>query len=195
MKRLSLPISFSGRFSKKSLMIIAPLMVLLLFVSVIAMLQTSASRKTNPAPSAQEYRQQLQGQVDSTSGAPRSGRDPAAQTQTSLNSVASAPTGTGLQTDTPAAGLSGNDNHHATSGQAYSDSAFNNKQAGISAAGCYIDYGVQGQECLPSHAAEADGTLTCAGVRQHFPNGIKVTGTDRFKLDGNGDKLACGTGE
>ena len=139
--------------------------------------------------SVAEYKEQLRQQADDDTGAPQSGRSPSNQLQTGLSDAASQPNGTGTRTDTPASGLTGStDNHH--------DAPANNSQeTGINSAGCYIDYGIQGQECLPAHAA-TNGTLTCSDVRNHgFPDGIKVTGTDRFKLDKNGDKIACGAND
>jgi hypothetical protein len=29
----------------------------------------------------------------------------------------------------------------------------------------------------------------------HFPDGVVVSGRDRFRLDRNGDGIACGTGD
>ncbi|HSH18360.1 MAG TPA: hypothetical protein VK978_03175, partial [Candidatus Saccharimonadales bacterium] len=69
------------------------------------------------------------------------------------------------------------------------------KKTGVNAAGCYINYGIQGEQCLPAGLANADGTLSCDKVRTKFASGIKVSGNDRFHLDHNHDGLACGAGE
>lgn len=169
-----------------------PVLIVLLFVACLAAIQLAASLGDKQSgPDAAAYKEQLRSQVEGPDGTPNSGRDPASQGQTSLADAASRPAGAGSRTDTPAAGVTGDHNTHNTSGDVYGDA----NQTGVNSAGCYIDYGVQGQECLPAHAAGSDGKLTCGEVRQHFPKGVKVTGTDRFKLDANGDKLACGSGE
>ncbi len=165
-------------------------------VPVVAVLVLGAIVLTNWAVAAQRsavksttaaQQKQLRQQVDTSSGAPRSGRDPSAQAQTGLSAAASAPSGTGLRTDKPAAGIQGDTSHHATPGHVHGDSS----QTGLNSAGCYIGYGVQGEQCLPAHAADENGNLTCAGVRAHFPSGIKVTGTDRYKLDVSRNGIAC----
>ncbi len=148
--------------------------------------QRLAIRQVSPA-----QQKQLRDQVDTASGSPRSGRDPSSQAQTDLSAAASAPSGTGLRTDKPAAGVQGDTNHSATHNHAHTDTS----RSGLNAAGCFIDYGIQGEQCLPAHAAESNGTLTCTEVRKHFPEGIKVTGTDRYRLDTNRDGIACGPRE
>lgn len=183
--------------SKKTILILTPLVVVLVFVASIAMLQVQSTKQTTAkTPSAQEYQQELQSQVDTETGAPRSGRDPAAQGQATLASAANTPSGVGHRTDTPAANVDTSSSasahgHHATSADVYGTPG----KDGVNSAGCYVDYGIQGQQCLPRHASGTDGQLTCAEVRVHFAKGIKVTGTDRFNLDANGDKTACGLGE
>lgn len=144
--------------------------------------------------SSEQYQQSLQSQVDSGDGSPVSGRDPANQSQTSLAAAAATPSGTGTRTDTPAAGATGSTGNKVSPDQVYGSNG--DQQAnGINSAGCFYDYGVPGQECMPAHMANADGKLDCRGVKMHFPNGIKVSGTDRFSLDTNGDKIACGAGD
>lgn len=137
-----------------------------------------------------EYSEDLQSQVDDSTGSPRSGRDPAAQSQASLAEVASRPTGAGTRTDKPAAGVSGNSNSRVESSDIYGDP----KTTGINSAGCYFDYGKQGEHCVPAHAVH-HGPLTCAAVNRYFENGVKVTGKDRFNLDKNNDGIACGQGD
>jgi hypothetical protein len=172
-------------FSKQSI-VAASLVAAAVSMTVLGLVL--AFQDNSRKASAEVYKAQLQGQVDNPAGAPRDGRDPAGQGQSSLASAASKPAGAGKRTDKPAAGVkaSGQAAAPATTGSA--------QQTGLGTNGCYIDYGIQGQECLPAHAA-TNGTLTCDGVRMHFPHGIAVTGTDRFHLDHNGDGLACGHGE
>jgi hypothetical protein len=137
------------------------------------------------------YKQTLQNQVDTSDGQPRDGRDPGSQSQTSLMQAASSPHGNGMQTDTPASGVSGSNHPQTTSADIYGDPS----KTGINAAGCYIDYGIQGQECLQADMANSDGSMGCDMVRMEFPNGIKVTGKDRFNLDHNQNKIACDSGD
>lgn len=139
------------------------------------------------SPTAAAYKQQLKSQVDNASGKPRSGRDPAGQQQTSLALAASSEHGSGMQTDTPAAGLTGSNRGAAKPSDVYGDPS----KSRINDAGCYIDYGIQGQECLPESIA-MDGMVMCEDVVKEFPKGIKVVGTDRFGLDTNHDGIACG---
>lgn len=130
--------------------------------------------------------------VDTADGAPQTGRDPSQQQQSSLNDAASSPTASGKQTDKPAADVQGDHNHdHATHEDVVNDPS----ETGVGLNGCYVDYGVQGEQCLPAHIAGDDKKLTCHEVHSKFANGIKVTGTDRFGLDENKDGTACGSGD
>jgi hypothetical protein len=151
-----------------------------------------ASKAAGPSSEEVEaYQDYLQSQVDTETGAPRDGRDPANQQQSSLASAAANSFGAGQRVDQPAANVDGDHSHHHDSSDVYGDPS----QTGIGINGCYIDYGIQGQECVPAHAA-TNGTLTCQGVKSHgFSNGIEVTGTDRFHLDKNGDDIACNSGD
>ena len=141
-------------------------------------------------PQRTQTEQQLQAQVETPKGEPQTGRDPASQPQNGLATAASRPSGFGERTDTPAAGVTGSQRQTKAS-DVYKDP----KQTGIGSNGCYVDYGVQGQQCLPAHASGDDKFLTCAEVRGHFKDGIKVTGTDRFHLDGNTNGTACEPGD
>lgn len=163
---------------------------LLLFQPTILGINDAADASA-AGSSAQAGRERLRQQVESADGTPAGGRDPASQSQSSLAAAASQAAGAGTRTDKPAAGVTGNHHTHHKSSDIYGHAG----HTGINSAGCYIDYGIQGQQCLPAHAAGTDGRLTCDEVRRHFASGISVTGTDRFGLDKNGDKLACGSGE
>lgn len=149
--------------------------------------RTAAAHKA----SAEAYKRDLQSQVDSSNGTPQTGRDPSTQQQTSLDQAASTASGNGLRTSTPAAGLTDHSHHHATYADMYGDPS----KTGINAAGCFIDYGIPGEQCLAAGLAEPDGALRCDKVRTKFPDGIKVSGTDRFHIDADGDGMACGAGE
>lgn len=181
MQKLSLPVK-----------VLLPLLAVLVLAGGVMLTdwaQAARRATTNAVRSLTATQQKgLREQVDTSSGAPRSGRDPSAQAQNSLSAAASAPSGTGLRTDKPAAGVQGDTKHQAAHGHVHGDA----RQTGLNVAGCYIDYGVQGEQCLPAHAADSNGNLTCTGVRKHFPEGIKVSGTDRYRLDTNRDGVACG---
>lgn len=130
--------------------------------------------------------------VDMADSAPQTGRDPSQQQQASLNDAASRPTASGKQTDKPAADVQGDHNHdHATHEDVVNDPS----ETGVGLNGCYVDYGVQGEQCVPAHIAGDDKKLSCHEVHSKFANGIKVTGTDRFGLDKNHDGVACGDGD
>jgi len=161
-------------------------------ILVISIVMVAPSTGTGPSTAnIQANREYLRSQVDTETGAPREGRDPTTQQQTSLASAASNPTGARQRVDKPAAGVQGDHSHHNSSSDVYGDP----NQTGIGSNGCYIDYGIPGEQCVPAHAA-TNGTLTCDGVHSHgFPNGIKVSGTDRFGLDTNHDGTACGNGD
>ncbi|HSX44884.1 MAG TPA: hypothetical protein VLF39_02085 [Candidatus Saccharimonadales bacterium] len=149
-----------------------------------AMLIVTPSIATQPTVIATgvNYKDRLKSQVDSSDGSPRSGRDPASQKQISLSEAASAPNSRSMA------------NNYSTQPESAPSQA-QLKAEGIGTNGCYVDYGVQGQECLPAHAGGANGVLTCNGVREHFASGIKVTGTDRYHLDSNHNGTACDSGD
>jgi len=66
--------------------------------------------------------------------------------------------------------------------------------------GCVLDYGDPGQ-CLPtrppssSTEASTASAWTCEDVRQLFPDGLTARAGDPLRLDGNGNGVACGTGD
>jgi len=175
--------------TKQQLRRALPIAVALAVIVGIAAFQATSAPATAPRD-AEAYKKELQSQVTAQDGTPSSGRDPSTQQQTSLASAASKPSGVGQRTDTPAAGTAGS-SAHTDPDDVYGDPA----KTGIGTNGCYVDYGKQGEQCLPAHAAMG-GDLTCDNVRSHgFPHGIKVTGKDRFHLDTNHDGTACGHNE
>jgi hypothetical protein len=147
----------------------------------------AAADATKAASNGQSYK----GQVENSKGEPLNGRNPANQSQTSLASAASSPAGNGRRTDTPAKDVKGDQNHKTT----YSDTYGDPKKTGINSAGCFVDYGIPGEQCMPAGMADKDGKLTCSAVHMHFPEGLKVSGTDRFNLDTNHDGIACNSGD
>jgi hypothetical protein len=66
--------------------------------------------------------------------------------------------------------------------------------------GCFKNYGEPGQ-CLPllSPAQQAMPDMnhpwTCVEVRELFPEGISVRGSDTLGLDTNRDRTMCGPGD
>ena len=185
------PIEVFGRKLASLRVIAAVAAILLIVVAGLLLLVNNDSNNATKPISQEAYRQQLQAQVEQADGTPNTGRDPASQGQNSLEAAASKPAGAGLRTDQPASGANGTSGGHAGHGDVSGDA----KGTGIGSNGCFIDYGVQGEQCLPAHAAGDDKVLNCAEVRKYFKDGIKVTGTDRFHLDHDGDKIACGPGE
>lgn len=141
-----------------------------------------------PAPAAGRagptaYQRQLQGQVQDGAGAPRAGRDPANQPQTSLAEAASRPhvmpgKGRGTRVTTP---------------RAPRTVLADPRRTGVLSNGCATGYGDAGQ-CVPARAPGGKA-MTCAVLVATFPDGIAVTGRDRLGLDTNRDKVACGPGD
>lgn len=177
---------------RRKLRIIIPAAAMLIFLASIATVQF-ATRPTSNEPTKHDtksYQESLKAQVDNTDGSPVSGRNPASQSQTSLSTAASTPSGTGTRTDNVASGVAG-----STGNAKAAPSTADQQKTGINSAGCFFDYGIPGQECVPASMANSDGTLSCTGVRMHFPKGVKVSGTDRFHLDANHDGTACGSGD
>ncbi|MBL8159622.1 hypothetical protein JNJ66_04140 [Candidatus Saccharibacteria bacterium] len=160
---------------------------------------TFATGTGAPSAAQEEYQKQLQSQVESGDGAPLSGRDPASQPQNSLQSAASKPIGTesNIQTpddgSTPAAGVNTDHSGHTGHTPVPGSSANEAQESGVSSGGCLIDYGKAGEQCL-QYPGSRD-KITCEYVRTKFKDGIAATGTDRFNLDRNKDKIACGKGD
>lgn len=159
-------------------------------IAAIGLIYVAASATNDTSlATPQDYKEHLRLQVESADGTPLSGRDPTSQNQSGLASVASKPSQFG-PSDQPAAGVNGDHSYHVEPDDVYGDPT----QTGIGANGCYLDYGTPGVQCLPAHAAQ-DKQLTCAGVLEHFPEGISVSGEDRFHLDTNLDGVACGAAD
>lgn len=183
-RKAVLPIPKPTRFTPQRLVVAcAAVFVLALGLTLIrtVSIADNASSKPGDVSGSQEN---LRQQVETADRIPRDGRDPASQQQNSLAAAASRDNGSTL-TDTEGTSSAGN-GQPAKPSDVFTDSS----KSGIGSNGCYVDYGIQGQQCLPAHAAH-NGSLDCGGVRKHFPDGIRVTGTDRFKLDKNGDSIAC----
>jgi hypothetical protein len=168
------------------------LVIMLIWGLVGANLHNPAAVST---AAAKKYQQQLQSQVQNSNGTPTTGRDPSSQTQNSLASAASKPSGTGLRTDTVASGVTADTNHHVDPGNTMQGMDMGGSATnGVLSNGCLADYGIPGQQCLTPYAPN-NQPLTCTYVRQQFPQGIKVTGSDTRHLDTNGDGTACSSGD
>lgn len=148
--------------------------------------QTIAAKK----PITQSEQAALKSQVDTSTGQPQSGRDPSRQPQSSLQAAASSQHGNGMQNSKPASDITGSNRPATKASDVYGDPS----KTGINDAGCYIDYGIQGQQCLAADMA-ANGKMSCDMVHMDFPDGISVVGTDRLGLDLNKDGTACGKGD
>lgn len=150
-------------------------------VMLVTILDGTAPAAGRAGPTA--YQRQLQGQVQDAAGAPRAGRDPANQPQTSLAEAASRPhvmpgkgRGTKVTAPRPPRTVIGDP-----------------RRTGVLSNGCATGYGDVGQ-CVPARAPGGKA-MTCAILVGTFPDGIAVTGRDRLKLDTDGDKVACGPGD
>lgn len=136
-------------------------------------------------PTGQIARQpQTDNQLETTTGAPAKGRNPASQQQTALGAAASQPIGAGQRTSRPAADLKG-DKRRVNPADVLPDT----KKTGMLANGCLADYGRPGEECVPSYAVSQANP--CQSIRRNFPGGVVVSGSDRFNLDTNRNGTAC----
>lgn len=178
-------------------------LVAVVAVGIVIALGLSSTPSTNSASELEASRRQLRSEVDTVSGAPRSGRDPSSQPQNDLASAASKPSGTGRQLETKPATGSPSTAPNATTpastnvqhGQhAASETLHDPKQTGTSSGGCLLAYGKSGEQCLPARAP-GNLPLTCDYIRKQFPLGIQVNGTDTLSLDMNQDKVACNAGD
>lgn len=169
------------------------LAVLLVFGSVGVVHAIGSANSTRQVSSPLAYKHQLRSQVDTDTGAPRSGRDPLDQVQSSLAAAASQPVGIGQQVAKPAANVTGT--HRQTPASSVLPDT---KNTGVLASGCLAGYGQPGAQCIPAHPAN-NQAVTCAYLRKLLPEttakGIQVNGTDTLKLDTNKNKLACGSGD
>ncbi|HSH56115.1 MAG TPA: hypothetical protein VK983_04810 [Candidatus Limnocylindrales bacterium] len=175
---------------RPSVLLPSLLITILASVLLLQLPAFSAGSASKQSQDARAYRQQLQSQVESADGTPREGRNPATQKQSGLMAAASVPAGAGSRTDRPAAGVQG-----TVRGSADAHAGHNQRPEGVTSAGCLVDYGKPGEQCVSADLMSSQGTLSCAAVRKQFDSGVKVSGTDRFRLDTNSDKIACGRGD
>ena len=134
------------------------------------------------------YQRQLQAQVENSKGAPKAGLDPAKERQTSLSAAARKPNdGAGQRGRKPAQAVKLRKLRR-------SPDAVLNDAPGEVLGGCLAGYGTPGEQCLPARAPR-DKPMTCAYASRLFPDGIKVTGRDRLRLDTDRDGIACGPGD
>lgn len=141
--------------------------------------QAPAAGREGPTP----YQRQLQTQVQDGAGAPRAGRDPARQPQTSLAQAAGRPhatpaTGRGTRVTTP-----------RRAGPLLGDPG----KSGVLSNGCALGYG-DADQCLPARAP-GNVPMTCAHALTLFPEGVPVRAKDRLRLDTNRDGWACRDGD
>ncbi|MBC7707672.1 hypothetical protein H7Y63_00415 [Polaromonas sp.] len=102
-----------------------------------------ANRSPQLTPS--QFEKSLTAQVQTETGAPRAGRDPATQQQASLTYAASQPTGNGTRTDTPAKNIVG--------GQApvsASDVLPKTHKTHVLSSGCKVVANMPSGTCVPS---------------------------------------------
>lgn len=185
MKSLKHYAALSGKRARLPLLMIASVAVL----SNFTLQQYDAIGESPARQAASPIRQQLRNQVEKANGSPLKGRDPANQSQSSLLSAAAQSNGIGRRTDKPAVGVRG-DTRRVDPASVLPDS----KKTGVMANGCLIDYGQPGQECVPARMISKT-SIACDEIRKVFPNGVLVSGTDRFGLDTDSDGIACGPGD
>lgn len=178
--------------SKKKPMINRALLLLFVFIGTFAGVHMVSA--ANSPTNGQTYQQQLQAEVDTTTGAPQDGRNPAAQTQTSLAYAASQANGPGQQVDTPAANVVGDTSHKVDPASVLPDT----KDTGVLSGGCLLGYGTPGAQCVQvgkvlaqqqvsvSQAASAklnlaSQPLSCDPNAQQALQGIQLNSTDPFK--------------
>jgi hypothetical protein len=171
--------------------------LVLLFVLLGTFAAVHMVSAANDSSSKQTYQQQLQSQVDTTTGAPIDGRNPASQTQTTLAYAASQPAGPGQQVDKPAAAVTGTEKHVDPT-SVLPDT----KNTGVLAGGCLLGYGVPGAQCVQVGkvaAAQAAGStlnlsslpLTCDPNGQQALQGIQLISTNLINPSRPSDKAAC----
>ncbi len=153
-----------------------------------AVMASAATTSKRGAPTA--YQLSLRSKVDTSAGAPRPGRDPAAQKQTTLQQAAHQAVGNGTRADKVAKNLTKDHAKDVTPGQVIS----NPKTSHMLSNGCAVGYGDPGAQCLPAKGPD-DTQETCMDARQIFPDGVKVTGTDWLKLDTDKNGVACDAGD
>jgi hypothetical protein len=118
----------------------------------IAMVAQGAANKPLTA-----YQQQLRSQVQTTTGAPITGRDPAKQMQISLQTAGSMPEGIGTRVDKDAAAVVGDHNHHVNPALVLP----NPKTSGIYSNGCKVGFAKPGQTCVTAFMPDTS-VIDCA---------------------------------
>jgi hypothetical protein len=134
------------------------------------------------------YQRTLQAQVENARGEPKDGSDPARERQTSLAAAARTPNeSVGQRGRKPARAVKLRKLRRSASAVLGDD-------PGEILGGCLAGYGKPGEQCLPARAPR-DKPMTCAYASRLFPDGIKVTGRDRLRLDTDRDGIACDPGD
>jgi hypothetical protein len=157
--------------------------LVLLFVLLGTFAAVHMVSAANDSSNKQTYQQQLQSQVDTTTGAPIDGRNPASQTQTTLAYAASQPAGPGQQVDKPAAAVTGTEKHVDPT-SVLPDT----KNTGVLAGGCLLGYGAQ---AAGSTLNLSSLSLTCDPNGQQALQGIQLISTDLVNPSRPSDKAAC----
>lgn len=148
----------------------------------VSLVQSGPAQGDARASGPTAYQRQLVAEVQDGAGAPRTGSDPARQRQGSLAAAASRPQGTGLRSTRPATGVRTGSVVRQAPRPAI---------PGVTSGGCALGYGTAGAQCMPARGP-GNTTLTCTYVLSLFPDGIRVTGPDRLRLDTDRDSVACG---
>jgi hypothetical protein len=173
--------------------------LILLFVFIGAFATVHMVSAANDTTSKQTYQQQLQSEVDTTSGSPIDGRNPATQTQTTLAYAASQAAGPGQQVDKPAANVVGDTSHKVDPSSVLPDT----KNTGVLSGGCLIGYGIPGQQCVQVGKVQVSGQtsgaqlnlatqpLTCDPTDKQALQGIQLISTNLVNPPKASSKAAC----
>jgi hypothetical protein len=163
------------------------LVIAVAIAALVAGAVTVANAARDPGPSS--YAQSLRAEVQTPTGAPRPGSDPAAQRQTSLAEAAREHHGIGTWNSAPARDVKG-----GTARRDPGDVLGDPKRTGLLSSGCALGYGAPGAQCVPARGP-GDKPMSCAYLVKLFPDGVPVEGRDTLKLDRNHDGRACGPGD
>jgi hypothetical protein len=181
---ISLPATKADNSRHRQLVWAIAIFLLLALSATIAILLKTHFQSSGASITPAAYRKQLEAEVETSTGAPINGRNPANQLQTSLAKAASMEDDIGMRVAKPAASVIGTVRH--------TDPATvlpNTKVTHVLASGCLLGYGVPGAQCVPAKAPN-NQLLNCNFIRTIFPNGVKILGTDYLSL-GQGTDIAC----
>ncbi len=184
--------------AKRNPLINRPLIIMLVLLGTFAAVHMVSAARAET--SKQTYQQQLQTEVDTNTGDPQDGRNPAAQAQNSLAFAASQPNGPGQQVEKPAANVTG------ISKRVDPKSVLpDTKHTGVLSGGCLLGYGTPGETCVQvGKVADAQNAapsstkfnlstlpLSCDPGGAQTLQGVRLNSTDPFVKVAINGKDAC----